>query len=72
MKFDFTSYLFPVACINAKLVETGIPDGAGEARLVLVHLVARDLEDLGVRVEQATLATSRVNAVHHLKKDLFP
>ena len=72
MVFYFTSYLFPVACINAKLVETGITDGAGEARLVLVHLVARDLEDLGVRVEKATLATGRVNAVHHLKKDLFP
>ena len=60
-----------MARINAELIEAGVADGAGEARLVLVHLVARDLEDPGVGVEEATFATSGVDAVHHLKRDLL-
>ena len=60
-----------MACVDAKLIEAGIADGAGEAGLVLVHLVASDLEDLGVRIEEATLATRGVYAVHHLKKSLI-
>ena len=60
-----------MACVDAKLIESGIADGAGEAGLVLVHLVAGDLEDLGVRVEEATLATRGVYAVHHLKMSLM-
>ena len=60
-----------MARINAELIEAGVADGAGEARLVLVHLVACDLEDPGVGVEEATFATSGVDAVHHLKRDLL-
>ena len=59
-------HLFPGASINAELIEARISDGAGEARLVLVHLVSGDLEDLGVGVEESTLATSGVDCVHHL------
>ena len=56
-----------MARVNAQFVEACVADRAGEAGLVLVHLVARDLEDLGVGVEETALAPSGADRVHHLK-----
>ena len=57
-----------MARVNAQFVEACVADRAGEAGLVLVHLVARDLEDLGVGVEETALAPSGADRVHHLKE----
>ena len=57
-----------MARVNAQFVEARVADRAGEAGLVLVHLVARDLEDLGVGVEETALAPSGADRVHHLKE----